>query len=274
MELSGGGWRVMSFQLNYCIMLFVVVSSPALLHCTANVNLTNTRCALDYLRLDSPYCAVLLSHKQTHANFSLSFTQRVRGLCCRFPDWSGDKSLYALIEGGIIADAKLMVHVSQMLLSSKLMTIFWPEAQQVQGWMTIWQYPGHNFSINRMQKKVLCIIWPFSPPNHDLNITMNHQTMLWCDEGCIQGRPDNRAFYCRAFGRFSHICWPHLYMGVTDQACPMAAHNTAVSASSWLMSQCHYQLRRFYTMMPQNFSLLVDVSFFTFLCTSFVVSQL
>ena len=59
MELSGGGWRVMSFQLNYCIMLFVVVSSPALLHCTANVNLTNTRCALDYLRLDSPYCAVL-----------------------------------------------------------------------------------------------------------------------------------------------------------------------------------------------------------------------
>ena len=85
MELSGGGWRVMSFQLNYCIMLFVVVSSPALLHCTANVNLTNTRCALDYLRLDSPYCAVLLSHKQTHANFSLSFTQRVRGLC-RIPD--------------------------------------------------------------------------------------------------------------------------------------------------------------------------------------------
>ena len=61
----------MSFQLNYCIMLFVVVSSPALLHCTANVNLTNTRCALDYLRLDSPYCAC--SHKQTHANFSLSF---------------------------------------------------------------------------------------------------------------------------------------------------------------------------------------------------------
>ena len=65
--------RVMSFQLNYCIMLFVIVSSAALLHCTANVNLTNTRCALDYLRLDSPYCA-LCSHKQTHhAKFLLSF---------------------------------------------------------------------------------------------------------------------------------------------------------------------------------------------------------
>ena len=63
----------MSFQLNYCIMLFVIVSSAALLHCTANVNLTNTRCALDYLRLDSPYCA-LCSHKQTHhAKFLLSF---------------------------------------------------------------------------------------------------------------------------------------------------------------------------------------------------------
>ena len=69
MELSGGGWRVMSFQLNYCIMLFVVVSSPALLHCTANVNLTNTRCALDYLRLDSPYCAVL-SQTNTHKLFT------------------------------------------------------------------------------------------------------------------------------------------------------------------------------------------------------------
>ena len=59
----------MSFQLNYCIMLFVVVSSPALLHCTANVNLTNTRCALDYLRLDSPYCA-LLSQTNTRKLFT------------------------------------------------------------------------------------------------------------------------------------------------------------------------------------------------------------
>ena len=58
----------MSFQLNYCIMLFVVVSSSALLHCTANVNLTNTRCALDYLRLDSPYCP-LLSQTKTHTLF-------------------------------------------------------------------------------------------------------------------------------------------------------------------------------------------------------------
>ena len=75
MELSGGGWRVMSFQLNYCIMLFVVVSSPALLHCTANVNLTNTRCALDYLRLDSPYCAPALTNKHTQTFHFLSLKE-------------------------------------------------------------------------------------------------------------------------------------------------------------------------------------------------------
>ena len=69
----------MSFQLNYCIMLFVVVSSPALLHCTANVNLTNTRCALDYLRLDSPYCApALLSQTNTRKLFTFFHSKSQR----------------------------------------------------------------------------------------------------------------------------------------------------------------------------------------------------
>ena len=71
----------MSFQLNYCIMLFVVVSSSALLHCTANVNLTNTRCALDYLRLDSPYCPPL-SQTKTHTLFPFFQSKSLYALMC------------------------------------------------------------------------------------------------------------------------------------------------------------------------------------------------